>query len=290
MNHALVHVGLRVPDLDASVEHARAVLGVEVLDRDAGTAQLALPGQPACLVLIADDGAACEHMALHTSEANISEIRRRAEAAGVPIEDARYVGDVGMRLSAPNGVAVEIAAGEPATRNAAPRAVGPVIGGLDHLSFTARNLDGTVAFFRDVLGFRLSDSVSDQRHWLRCGPNHHTIAIFQGDDDALHHYAFETSGIAQLQRLGDLLATRGQNFLWGPGRHGLGANIFTYHLDPSGAILEVCSEMIQVDDEDTWVSQTWPADTPASAVMWGPMPPADFRTRAIPVRARQKAA
>ena len=132
-----------------------------------------------------------------------------------------------------------------------------------------------------MLGFRLSDSVEDVRHWLRCGPNHHTVAVF-GGDDTLHHYAFATSGIDQIARLGDLLAQRGENFIWGPGRHGIGANIFSYHLDPAGAILEVCSDMVQVDDE-AWTSRVWPANTLASAITWGAPPPPGFREHAIPI-------
>jgi catechol 2,3-dioxygenase-like lactoylglutathione lyase family enzyme len=288
MNHALVHVGLRVPDLDASVEHARAVLGLDELDRADGVARLAFAGRPPCLVLTADDGPSCDHMALTTAAENVAEIRERAEAAGVAVEDPEHLEGDALRLLAPNGVAVEVVAGDPPERNEARRPIGPTIGSLDHLSFTARDLEGTVAFFRDVLGFRLSDSVADQRHWLRCNRNHHTVAVFRGED-SLHHYAFETGGIGELQRLGDLLATRGQNFVWGPGRHGLGANIFTYHVDPAGAILEVCSDMIQIGDEDDWVAQTWPGDTPASAVMWGPLPPQGFRDIAIPVTQRAEA-
>jgi catechol-2,3-dioxygenase len=135
-----------------------------------------------------------------------------------------------------------------------------------------------------VLGFRLTDSVEDKRHWLRCGPNHHTVAVFEGPD-GLQHYAFATEDMNQLGRLGDLLATRGEQFIWGLGRHGLGANMFSYHLDPAGGVLEVCCGMIQVEDEEAWVAQVWRADTLDSAVMWGPPPPSEFRQLGIPTRA-----
>ena len=284
MNHHLVQMGLRVGDLAASVEHVEATLGLEVVERDGAAARLALPGQAPCLVLYADQARAFDHMGLFTEPANLDEIRSRAYDRGLGIAECREMPVDGIRLVAPNGVVVEVGAGTPPARNERRRDVGPTIGSLDHLSFTARDLDATVAFFIDVLGFRLSDSVTDQRHWLRCGPNHHTVAVFQGND-GLHHYSFEAADIRELRRLGDLLALRGQNLIWGPGRHGLGANIFSYHVDPSGAILEVCTDMIQVDDEDGWVAQVW-GEGLASAVMWGPPPPADFREYWIPVRDR----
>jgi catechol 2,3-dioxygenase-like lactoylglutathione lyase family enzyme len=282
VNHSLVHIALRVPDLAASVEHAQAVLGVETVNREPDVVRLGLPGGRPCLILIADDHAALDHIALLTSEANLTEVGDRARYRGLQLHDTRELDAGEIRLHAPNGLAIELAAGAPSARNASARALGPLIGSLDHVSLNARELDATVSFFVDVLGFQLVDSVEDKRHWLRCGPNHHTVAVFEGED-TLHHYAFETADIGELQRLGDLLATRQENFVWGPGRHNLGANLFTYQLDPAGALLEVCSDMIQVQDEDAWEAQVWPAAGLTSAVMWGPPPPANFRELAIPI-------
>ena len=284
MNHHLIHVGFQVPDISASVEHFESVLGVMATTADGGRVWLALPGARPCLVLIDGPEAVCNHVALVTSEENLSEIRARADGHGLGLNDPLFLDGDGLRLAAPNGLAVEIGLGEIPARNGEPRAVGPVISGIDHVSLTAEDLPGTLAFFRDVLGFRLSDSVENKRHWLRCGPNHHTVAVFEGPD-GLQHYAFAAEDMHQLGRLGDLLATRGQNFVWGLGRHGLGANMFSYHLDPAGGVLEVCCDMIQVEDEEAWVAQVWRADTLDSAVMWGPPPPSEFRQLGIPTRA-----
>jgi catechol 2,3-dioxygenase len=282
VNHSLVHIALRVPDLEASVEHAQAVLGVETVNRAPDVVRLSLPGGPPCLILIADDRAALDHIALLTSAANLARVSERARSCDLQLHDNRELDARGIRLHAPNGLAIELAVGAPTARNASARTLGPLIGSLDHVSLNARELDATVAFFVDVLGFRLVDSVEDKRHWLGCGPNHHTVAVFEGED-TLHHYAFETADIGELQRLGDLLAIRQENFVWGPGRHNLGANLFTYQLDPAGALLEVCSDMIQVHHEEAWQAQVWPAAGLTSAVMWGPPPPANFRGLAIPI-------
>lgn len=285
MNHHLVHVGFQVPDINASVEHFESVLGVAAATVDDGDrVWLALPGGRPCVVLTAGPEALCDHAALVTSHQNLSEIGTRAERADFAVDEPLFLDGDGLRLLAPNGLVVEIGVGTAPARNTEPRTIGPEISGIDHLSLTAADLPATLAFFRDLLGFRISDSVEDKRHWLRCGPNHHTVAIFEGPD-GLQHYAFATEDMNQLGRLGDLLATRGQNFVWGVGRHGLGANMFSYHLDPAGGVLEVCSGMIQVEDEEAWVAQVWRADTLDSAVMWGPPPPPEFRQLGIPTRA-----
>lgn len=282
LDHHLVRAGFRVPDVERSAAHATEVLGAEIVSRDDTHIAVALPGQEACLVFRPADSAEFDVMALHTSARNLAEVRRRLEAAGQEVLPAAELTGDALRVHAPNGVAVEIGVGEAPVRNRTPRESGPVIGSLDHLSFAAEDPGAFRDFFVDLFGFRLSDSFLDQRHWLRCGPNHHTVAVFTGRN-GIHHYAFETEDIRGLAQLGDLLASRGQNFIWGPGRHGLGANIFTYHLDPAGSILEVTSDMLQVEDEVAWEAQVW-EDAEKSGVMWGPLPPAGFRDFSTPAR------
>jgi catechol-2,3-dioxygenase len=287
MNHILVRAGMRVPDLAASVDHAIAALGVELVSTGESEARLALPGQAPCLVLVQADAPAFDYMLLHTSEANLATIQERALEQGLSVSDSPETDGRGIRLCAPNGVAVDVGIGSEQPRNETVRDAGPTIGSLDHLSFAAEDVDAFVTFFRSVLGFRLSDSVNDERHWLRCGPNHHTVAVFVGQN-GLHHYAFETDDIRGLAELGDVLAARGQNFIWGPGRHALGANIFSYHLDPAGAILEVTSNMLQIDNDEEYEYKVW-TDGLKSAVLWGPMAPAGFRELSTPSNTTQLA-
>lgn len=287
LNHHLVRAGFRVPDLERSAAHAIEVLGLGIGTQDASHVALALPGQDPCLILRAADAAEFDFMALHTTAENLAEVRRRVEASGIESLPAVELDGDALRIHAPNGIAVEIGVGDAHARNEMSRESGPVIGSLDHLSFAAENPGAFRDFFIGILGFRLSDSFLDQRHWLRCSPNHHTVAVFAGSN-GIHHYAFETSDIRGLARLGDLLAAREQNFIWGPGRHGIGANIFTYHLDPAGSILEVTSDMLQIESEEEWEIEVW-EDAAKSGVMWGPLPPAGFRDVSIPARAAQGA-
>jgi catechol 2,3-dioxygenase len=182
---------------------------------------------------------------------------------------------------APHGVVVNVIATDRLVRNSVDRGELPIVGALDHLSFTARDLEESVSFYSDVLGFRVTDRVGDVRYWLRCNANHHTVALFAGDN-GLQHYAFEAADALQLKRLGDGLAARDQNFIWGIGRHALGENVFSYHLDPAGAILEVCSDMLQIHDDAGWTIGVWDSNSSASAIRWGQLPPLEFRDITIP--------
>jgi catechol 2,3-dioxygenase-like lactoylglutathione lyase family enzyme len=277
MRHALIRTRLRVPDLDASVDHLVAVLGLSEVWRDEAAAGLGLPGQPACVELVTGS-AAIVSMTLATDASTLAEVASRAAAHGDALLERQADR---LSLMAPHGVVVHVVVGAPGPPNDAPRDAGPVVGSLDHLSFTAGDLRRSVEFFCDVLGFRVSDRVAETRYWLRCNENHHTVALFAGDD-GLQHYAFETRDANELVRLGDALGDRGRNLLWGIGRHGLGENVFTYHLDPAGAVLEVCSDMVQIPDEDAWTVGVWDEDTTASAIRWGQLPPPGFRDTTIP--------
>lgn len=277
MDHFLSCARMRVPDLGASVEHLIAILGMREAWREQTSAGLALPDQPASVELVTGP-AAIEAMTLVTDAANLSEIEARADVHRASLLQR---GDGRLSLMAPHGVVVDVVTGVSTARNDTPREAGPTVGSIDHLSFTARDVQRSVRFFCDVLGFRLSDRVGETRYWLRCNRNHHTVALFAGGD-GLQHYAFEATDVVELKRLGDALGARDQNFLWGIGRHGLGENVFSYHLDPAGAILEVCSDMVQIPDEAAWRVGVWPENTTASAIQWGQLPPPEFRGTTIP--------
>ena len=79
-----------------------------------------------------------------------------------------------------------------------------------------------------------------------------------------------------------MLARNGGAFIWGPGRHGAGGNIFTYHFDPAGAIVEYCADLYRVWDEATYVPGRWSLDDPRFANLWGPGPPVEMTETATP--------
>src|SRR5579859_4462745 len=64
----------------------------------------------------------------------------------------------------------------------------------------------------------------------------------------LNHYAWEVESLATLGALGDVLARNDGRFIWGPGRHGAGGNIYTYHFDPAGAIFEYSADLYRSEE------------------------------------------
>jgi hypothetical protein len=134
----------------------------------------------------------------------------------------------------------------------------------------------------------VSDWRADFFVFLRCGPDHHTVNFAShGAEEKMHHIAFEVKDWAEIQRACDFLGRNNYHLIWGPGRHIIGHNIFIYHRNPDGQIMELYCELDQMRDETfgyfeprPWHQdqpqkpKVWPADTLGS--YWGGRAPAGF--------------
>lgn len=158
---------------------------------------------------------------------------------------------------------------------------------LGHVASFVPELVDTQAFYQDLLGFRWSDTIGDFFVFLRCGRDHHAANFMQSTKYTdLHHIAYEARDLTHLQTLLDHLAANNYRLEWGPGRHGAGHNIFTYHKDPAGNVVELFTQLDVIADEGKgyfeprpWhedfpqYPKTWQVDV-AAANKWGPINPA----------------
>jgi catechol 2,3-dioxygenase-like lactoylglutathione lyase family enzyme len=278
----MAHVALRVPDLDASVAWATTVMGLREVERVGGTSYLTHSDCHHSLIYIQGERAALDHIALEARD--LDAVAARLREHGIAAEEAEERGvHRALRFEAPEGHAIEIFAGMDAAgpvhtgRGVQPRAFG-------HPMLTCEDTRATVALFADVLGFRLSDDVGDGTLvFLRCGTDHHGIGIALGPRAGLNHYAWGVESLASLGQLGDVLARNGGRFIWGPGRHGAGRNLFTYHFDPAGVLVEYYADLYQVWDEASYEPGRWSLDDHRFANLWGPGPPPEMMEAATPI-------
>ncbi len=159
---------------------------------------------------------------------------------------------------------------------------------LGHIAFHVTDVKAATKFYCDVLGFRESDWMADFFSFLRCGVDHHTINLMETGSNRHFHTAFELRDWAHLQQACDFLSLNGYKMLWGPGRHGIGHNLFAYHRSPGGLITELFAELDQMKDEELGFFEprpwhrdnpqrpkVWPKD-PSASNLWGPMPPEEM--------------
>ena len=159
---------------------------------------------------------------------------------------------------------------------------------LGHLAYVTEDPQAIYQFYAKVLGFRLSDWIGDYFVFLRCGPDHHTVNFIRGPVARMHHMAFEVKDTSHLASACDLLGRKNLEIVWGPVRHGPGHNIFTYHRDPDGQIIELFAELDTMSDEELgyFDPRPWHRDHPQrpkvwrggeASNLWGPLAPDNFR-------------
>ncbi|MDB5875035.1 MAG: glyoxalase [Ramlibacter sp.] len=111
---------------------------------------------------------------------------------------------------------------------------------LGHVVFNTPTAAEAVAFWRDVLNFRISDAIGEMITFMRCWPSpwHHGIGIAQSERYSLHHVNYMVSEIDDIGRALARLRKAEAPVVFGPGRHPASDSVFLYFLDPDGLTME----------------------------------------------------
>ena len=219
----------------------------------------------------------CARIALQAAaETDMSTaLRRGLEAEGVRSEmraDPSPGIAQAITFADPKGTIVEVFTAATPLARKAPAGIGPIK--LGHLAFCVDDCKAYADFYGRVLGFRVSDWIEDWFVFMRCGPDHHTVNFVRGKTTQMHHIAFELKDWAQVQTACDFLGGRDIDIIWGPGRHGPGHNVFTYHRNPDDQIVELFTEMDKMLDESFgyFDPRPWHRDRPQRPKVWQGMP------------------
>jgi len=223
------------------------------MEREKSRAFLATPLGQQAVVLEHGDHARCtkiafEADAVHDLTAIAKALSAKSIAATRKSGLTPAVSDV-VTFADPKGTEIEIFTSSTlAPVDTTPR--GFALVKLGHLAFNVADIQKVTAFYCDVLGFRVSDWRADFFVFLRCGPDHHTVNFAShGAHEKMHHAAFEVKDWAEIQRACDFLGRHNYHLIWGPGRHIIGHNVFIYHRNPDGQIMELYCELDQMKDE-----------------------------------------
>ena len=122
---------------------------------------------------------------------------------------------------------------------------------LGHVVVKTTDLAETLDFYRNVMGFRISDLVGNQVAFLRCFPNrfHHSFAICAAPMAGLHHVNLMVSEIDDIGK-GIWRFNKNQiPVVHGPGRHPPSGSVFLYFLEPDGLTLEYSYGMEEFDEK-----------------------------------------
>jgi catechol 2,3-dioxygenase-like lactoylglutathione lyase family enzyme len=118
---------------------------------------------------------------------------------------------------------------------------------LGHLVVQVPDIPAVERFYRDRLGFWLSDRYPGRGVFLRgrAEADHHQLFLLQSPDGAahFHHLAFEVHDVHEVFGGGLAFAERGWRTHIGPGRHVISSCYFWYFKCPCGGSVEYFADM-----------------------------------------------
>ena len=274
---ALHHVALRTPDADEAAERWKDLWSLRDAGGEPGIRRLRCTSEPYGIELVGDPRPGHDHTAFELQQ-HVAVADAEARLAGLGIATERH-GD-GLRLTDLEGYGIELVPYRaPADRRpyvaqtggdalaAAPRRVG-------HVNMLVSDATALCRFYEDALGLRVSDWIGDGAVWLRTGALHHELAMLEKSPAHFHHVAFELVDIAQMREVLDHVGQRGRWVAWGPGRHAMAQNLFSYvRMPEEDCFVELYCDMELLPDDHT--PRAWPDDVHSSNA-WGTLPPRTY--------------
>jgi catechol 2,3-dioxygenase-like lactoylglutathione lyase family enzyme len=271
------HVTFETPDVDHQIAYFTEIAGLVLAERVNGRAYLATKLGHLVVQLEAGEAARCARLAFQVDpETDFKDIQKGVEAEGLRCQSRNDPAPGISQMLAfedPKGTVCEVFARQtPIAQPKTVSGIGPIK--LGHLAFVVPDPKPFAEFYGRVLGFRVSDWIADWFVFMRCGPDHHTINFVSGKRTQMHHIAFELKDWAQVQSACDFLGSKKIPIIWGPGRHGPGHNIYTYHRNPDDQIIEMFTELDKMLDETLgyFEPRPWHRDHPQVPKVWGGLP------------------
>lgn len=268
--HALAYLVAEVADLDAWRAFVTRILGAELVegaDDPAGGARAGLVvrvDERAVRLLLVGAEADGEVIA-GWEVADEAAARALAERAGLSAEPG--AADEAARRGVTGFVAFEDPGGNRVELCWGPLdAPTPFVGarphggfrtgalGLGHIVFSMPSIDASLAFYRDVLGFRPSDyaSVPGRIHFLHANPRHHSLALGEFGFRGVHHLMLEVRDFDDLGRAYDAALENDWQIISSLGRHSNDHVTSFYVRTPSNWAVEVGWGGLLIEDEAAW--------------------------------------
>ncbi len=111
---------------------------------------------------------------------------------------------------------------------------------MGHAVFHVKNIDDLLGFYRDVLGFGVSDYILTpfRAYFLHVNPRHHTVALIETGKQDLHHLMVELYSLDDVGQGYDIALGEPERIATTLGRHPNDCVTSYYLKSPSGFMLE----------------------------------------------------
>ncbi|MBN9498502.1 MAG: VOC family protein [Alphaproteobacteria bacterium] len=248
---ALSYLGLRAKNLDDWADYGTRMVGLQAGDRAGGVLSFRADERRQRLFVEADGGDGISVYGWEVADAaSLDALAARAEASGIAVARGdralaarRDVADMivlkdplGNRLEIGYGARLADLAFAPGRAQSGFR-TGAL--GLGHVVMTTTDPAGMAAFYRDVLGFGVSDFYNKPfpAYFLHVNARHHSLAFVNGAN-GVHHLMLEHFGFDDVGQGYDLALLDPDRLAVTLGRH-CGDYMTSYYTrTPSGFLIE----------------------------------------------------
>jgi catechol 2,3-dioxygenase-like lactoylglutathione lyase family enzyme len=218
---ALGYIGIRAKSLEDWTGYATRFLGMQLVEQTAASLALRMDDRKQRVIVNADgDGGAgffgCE---------------RRVKDLIV------FADPVGNRLEAFCGAEIAPEPFRPG-RSISGFRTGPL--GMGHAVLTVERLDAVLPFYRELLGFQLSDYILKpfKAFFLHVNPRHHSLALIESGANGMHHMMIELFSFDDVGQAYDIALTDPERIGVTLGRHTNDHVTSFYSPSPSGFMVE----------------------------------------------------
>jgi 2,3-dihydroxybiphenyl 1,2-dioxygenase len=272
----LGYLGLEVSDPERWRGFATEVLGLEAVETPGGGSGLRMDEHRCRFFLRKGEADDLAFVGWELpDDASLDATATRLADAGVRVtrcsrEEAALRGVTALvRFEDPDGIVTELFHGpglSPTPFRSEKVASGFLTGGegMGHILITVKDSDRTERFYREKLGFGLSDYVDTEMMghplhavFLHANRRHHSLAFAaMPAPKRLHHFMVEVNALDDVGLALDRCRAAGVKLLRGLGRHENDRMVSFYAETPSGFAFEFGWGARTVDDAD-WQPTTW---------------------------------
>ncbi|MBN8890861.1 MAG: biphenyl 2,3-dioxygenase [Rhodospirillales bacterium 70-18] len=275
---ALGYLGIGATNLDDWSDFAIRQLGMQQVDRSASCRAFRMDDRRQRLIVDRELAQAERYFGWEVADAAaLDTLAARLEAAGVAVRretaalaDQRCVGGLisfrdpsGNRLEAFHGPLV---ADEPFRPGRDISGFRTGVLGMGHVVLMVADFGPALAFYQNLLGFRVSDFIRQPitACFLHVNQRHHSLALFQHTRLGLHHLMMEMYSLDDVGQGYDLAQAERDRVAVSLGRHPNDYMTSFYMRTPSNFLVEYGWGAREVDDA-TWQ----PQEMSTIASFWG---------------------
>jgi 2,3-dihydroxybiphenyl 1,2-dioxygenase len=249
---SLGYVGVGASNLDEWTDFASNWLGMQRVERGNAIRAFRMDDRKQRLVIDRSLADGERYFGFEVADAAaLDALASRLESRGVAVRrepktlaDQRFVTDLisfvdpaGNRLEAFHGPMLADTAFAPG-RTISGFRTGPL--GMGHAVFHVKNIDDLLGFYRDTLGFGVSDYITTpfRAYFLHVNARHHSVALIETGRQDLHHLMVELYSMDDVGQGYDIALGDPDKIATTLGRHPNDAVMSYYLKSPSGFLFE----------------------------------------------------